>query len=257
MTEVLPHPLRIADFRNYVVTRLSMTLAQYAMVLIIGYQAYDLARSELGLGVQEASARLGLLGLLQFLPLFLLTPITGWVADRYSRLLIARLTLLLQLGCAVTLGVVTWTGAMHLPVLLAIAVLLGVARAFAGPAYSAIAPNLVPKAALPTAIALSSIAWQTGAIVGPAIGGIAYAVRHDFAYWAAAGLFALAFVFLWQVAPLKTRPPRPPPARWRRWRRGCATSRATRWCWVRSRWTCSPCCWRARPRCCRSTPATS
>ncbi len=200
------HPLRIPDFRNYVVTRWTMTLAQYAMVLIIGYQAYDLARSELGLGVQEASARLGLLGLLQFLPLFLLTPVTGWVADRYDRLVIARLTLLLQFACAVTLAAVTYVGAMHLPVLLGIAVLLGVARAFAGPAYSSIAPNLVPKAVLPTAIALSSIAWQTGAIVGPAIGGLAYAVRHDFAYWAAAGLFAIASLFLWQVKPLARRP---------------------------------------------------
>ncbi len=206
MTGPTPHPLRIPDFRNYVVTRWTMTLAQYAMVLIIGYQAYDLARSELGLSVQESSARLGLLGLLQFLPLFLLTPVTGWVADRYDRLTIARLTLLLQLACAVTLGAVTLAGAMHLPVLLAIAVLLGVARAFAGPAYSSIAPNLVPKAVLPTAIALSSIAWQTGAIVGPAIGGLAYSVRHDFAYWAAAGLFATASVFLWQVQPLARRP---------------------------------------------------
>ncbi len=202
----VPHPFRIPDFRNYVVTRWTMTLAQYAMVLIIGYQAYDLARSELGLSVQDASAWLGLLGLLQFLPLFLLTPITGWVADHYDRLLIARLTLVLQLSCAVTLGAVTLAGAMHLPVLLVIAVLLGVARAFAGPAYSAIAPNLVPKASLPTAIALSSIAWQTGAIAGPAIGGVAYAIRPDFAYWAAAALFSVAFVFLWQVSPLKRRP---------------------------------------------------
>ena len=201
-----PHPLRIRDFRHYVFTRWTMTLAQYAMVLIIGYQAYDLARSELGLGVQEASARLGLLGLLQFLPLFLLTPVTGWVADRYNRLMIARATLLLQFACAVALGAVTLAGAMHLPVLLSVAVLLGVARAFAGPAYSAIAPNLVPKAVLPTAIALSSIAWQTGAIVGPAIGGLAYAARPDVAYWTASGLFAVAFGFLLTVGPLRTRP---------------------------------------------------
>ena len=65
---------------------------------------------------------------------------------------------------------------MSLYWLYGIAALLGVARAFAGPALGALAPNLVPAKMLPNAIALSSIAWQSGTVVGPAVGGYLYAV---------------------------------------------------------------------------------
>jgi MFS family permease len=75
-------------------------------------------------------------------------------------------------------------------------VLLGIARAFNGPALSALAPNLVPKDVLPNAIALSSIAWQSGMIVGPAIGGYAFAWFPPAAYLASTALFLVAFVFL-------------------------------------------------------------
>src|SRR3546814_3294606 len=82
---------------------------------------------------------------LQFLPLFVTTPITGWVADRFDRRWITRVTLCLQVFCALVLAIATHEGVMGLPILFSIAVLLGVGRAFAGPAFSALAPNLVPQ----------------------------------------------------------------------------------------------------------------
>jgi len=83
-----------------------------------------------------------------------------------------------------------------------VAALLGVARAFAGPALQALAPNLVPRAILPRAIALSSIAWQSGAIAGPAIGGYLYAWAPFAPYAASAGLFAVAFGSLMCIGPV-------------------------------------------------------
>ena len=163
-------PLRIANFRAYFVSRLTMTLAQYAMMLIIGWQTYNIARDS-GLGVAEASGQLALIGLLQFVPLFLLTPFSGWAADHFDRRNVARLTMLAQLGCAATLTWFTWSETLTITALFGVAIVLGIVRAFNGPALSALAPNLVPKTILPNAIALSSIAWQTGMIVGPAIGG--------------------------------------------------------------------------------------
>ena len=186
-------PFRIANFRAYWLGRLSMTLAQYAMLLIIGWQTYNLARDG-GMSVGEASGQLALIGLLQFVPLFLLTPFTGLVADKFNRRNIGRAMVFVQLVCATTLAIFTWNDAIALPVLYAVAVALGFGRAFAGPALSALAPNLVPKEILPNAIALSSISWQTGMIVGPALGGRLYEELPALPYIVAAGLFLVAIV---------------------------------------------------------------
>ena len=82
------------------------------------------------------------------------------------------------------------------------AALLGVGRAFAGPALGALAPNLVPRDILPRAIALSSISWQTGAVIGPAIGGYLYAFASYAPYAVSAVLFAIAFASLLAIGPV-------------------------------------------------------
>ena len=200
-----PHPFRIANFRAYWIARLTMTLAQNGMILVIGWQTYHIARQTMD--QQHAAAQLGLIGLLQFLPLFLTTPITGLVADLVDRRLIARVTIALQLAAAMVLEYATWSGEIGLPVIFTVAVMLGLARAFAGPAFGALAPNLVPASVLPTAIALSSTSWQVGGIVGPAIGGFAYAIAPWLAYAVASALFALALVAVLLITPVP-RPPR-------------------------------------------------
>ena len=204
-------PFRVANFRAYWVSRLSMTLAQYAMMLIIGWQTYNIARDG-GMSVAGASGQLALIGLFQFLPLFLLTPFSGLAADRFDRRNLARMTVLLQLCCAAVLAALTWRDAIALHWLYAIAVVLGVVRAFNGPALSALAPNLVPKAILPNAIALSSIAWQTGMIVGPAIGGYLYALVPALPYVVAGVLFAVSITALSFIGKVP-QPPIPGAAR--------------------------------------------
>ncbi|MFA5965067.1 MAG: MFS transporter [Sphingomonas sp.] len=199
------HPFRIANFRAYWAARLAMTIAQNGMIIVIGWQVYTIARQTMSPGL--AAAQLGLVGLLQFVPLFVTTPITGWVADRFDRRMIARATVALQLICALILALATFQGWIALPVLFGVAILLGLARAFAGPAFSALAPNLVPREVLPTAIALSSISWQVGTIIGPAIGGFAYAHAPSGAYWLAAGLFGSALFCMMLIGKV-AQPPR-------------------------------------------------
>ena len=198
-------PFRIANFRAYWVSRFAMTLAQYAMMLIIGWQTYTLARSG-GMDVGEASGQLAIIGLLQFVPLFLLTPFSGLAADRLNRRNVGRAMVFLQLLCAAALAWLTYNDAITLPYLFAVAVALGVARAFSGPAFSALAPNLVPKAILPSAIALSSIAWQVGMIVGPAIGGYLYSVLPFLPYAVAGALFAVSIAALSMIGDVPRSP---------------------------------------------------
>lgn len=200
MTDALPHPLRIPNFRSFWVARLAGTLAQSALILIIGWQVYGLARVDLS--VRESAFLLGMIGLVQFLPLFALTPVVGWVADRFDRRTIGRLSLIVQLACCALLGLLTHWDRLSLVALFGVAFFLGIARAFAGPAFSALAPNLVPRAILPTAIAVSSIAWQVGMIAGPSIGGVLYAIDPDLAYAGASLLFCVALAGIFTIGPV-------------------------------------------------------
>ncbi len=204
MASAAPHPFSFANFRAYWAARFCMTLAQNAMIIVIGWQTYTIARQTMS--PAAAAAQLGLIGLLQFLPLFLSTPITGYVADRFDRRWIARLTVTLQMSAALILAVATYEGWITLPVLFTVAVLLGLARAFAGPAFSALAPNLVPRESLPTAIALSSISWQIGTIIGPAIGGVVYAHAQSAAYWLSTALYGCALGALLMIGRVSSPP---------------------------------------------------
>ncbi|HEX2623915.1 MAG TPA: MFS transporter [Sphingomicrobium sp.] len=197
---LLPAPLRIADFRAYWIARLTATIGQMAMVIVIGWQVYDIARETMDL--KAAALRLGIIGVVQFVPLFVLTPVTGWTADHVDRRWVARGAVFLELLCAAALAIFAWSGSHSLVPLYTVAALLGVARAFAGPSLGALAPNLVPRDILPNAIALSSIAWQSGAIAGPALGGYLYAAHPVAPYAVSAALFAVSLIGLLTIGPV-------------------------------------------------------
>ncbi len=195
-------PFAFRDYRFFWAMRICFTIAGTMLVVVIGWQVYDLARQTMQ--PKEASFWLGMIGLAQFLPLFLLTPITGYVADRIDRRLIVRLSVLLELVSAALLGWLAWRDAMSMEALFIVAVALGVGRAFAGPALSSFAPNIVPREVLPTAIAWSSIAWQSGAVLGPPLGGFLYASAPHVPYFAASGALTISLA----MAMLISRIPR-------------------------------------------------
>lgn len=202
----LPGPLAHRDFRYYWFARFTAVMATMAMVVILGYQVYDVARADYGMSIREASFQLGLLGLIQFVPLALLTPLAGWVADRFERRRVAQLADLLDGSVALTLAFATWQDALSLPLLFALAGAHGAARAFVNPAMSAIAPNIVPPEILPRAIAMSSIAWQSASVIGPAVGGLLYVAHASAPHWFACAMLALSMTAIGCV-----RPVYPPP----------------------------------------------
>lgn len=197
-----PSPLSFVDYRYYWLARFLAVVATMAMVVVIGYQLYDTARTDYGMSIREASFQLGLLGLFQFVPLAILTPVAGWVADRFERRRVAIFANGIDLLVAAALGWFTWTDALTLPLLFALAALHGVARVFVGPAMSAIAPNIVPPAVLPRAIAMSSIAWQSASVIGPAVGGLLYAVHPPSVYIFSAALLGLSAFTIGRVRPV-------------------------------------------------------
>lgn len=198
--ERTPSPFRYRDFRFYWVARLSSNIANMGMVVVIGWQVYDIARRTMA--PREAALQLGFVGLAQFLPLLALTLVAGWTADRIDRRWIARASLTLECACAAFLAWMAWHDTTSLPSLFAVAALLGVARAFMVPALSGLAPNLVPAASLPNAIAMSALAWQAGGISGPALGGYLYAGAPHLPYLASAALFAVSVLATSCIGPV-------------------------------------------------------
>jgi MFS family permease len=195
-------PLAYRDFRLFWIARFSAVFATMAMVVVIGWQVYDIARSDYGMTPKQAAFQLGLIGVAQFLPLLLLTPVAGWVADRFERRLVARLANAIDMICALTLAVLTAQDALTLPILFGLAAFHGVARVFVGPAMSAIAPNLVPPQILPQAIAMNSIAWQSASVGGPALGGLLYAVSPASPYWFSVGALGISILAMSLIKPI-------------------------------------------------------
>lgn len=194
------HPFALSDFRYFWLARMCTTLAQNCVIVVIGWQVYDIARRSME--PRQAALWLGLIGLAQFAPLFLLTPVTGWVADRLDRRLIVRLCSGAQMLCAAVLWIYAAAGHASLAPLFVVAVVLGIARAFYAPAQNALAPNLVPVDLVPRAIATNAIAVRTGAIAGPVAGGYLYAVTAQLPYACSAVLFGLALAFALLIGPV-------------------------------------------------------
>jgi MFS family permease len=114
---------------------------------------------------------LGAVGLARILPVIVFSLIGGALADVLNR---RRILFLTQTGMALVafaLGWLTLTAHIDLWHIYLLTALQAVAQAFDGPARQALVPNLVPTSDLPNAFSLSSIANQTGSIVGPAMSG--------------------------------------------------------------------------------------
>lgn len=204
------NPLAIVDFRRYWCARFIAVFATMSMVVLIGYQLYDVARADYGMSVAEASFQLGLLGLAQFIPLFLLTPVAGLAADRFDRRYVAAFANGLDGLIAGLLALLTWADALNLPILFTLAAAHGAARVFVNPAMSAIAPNIVPAPLLPRAIAMSSMAWQTASVIGPAVGGMVFARAEWLPHAMSAAMLIGAMVLVLGIRPIKVSHDGPP-----------------------------------------------
>ncbi|GFO56194.1 MFS transporter [Geomonas sp. Red276] len=185
-TDILdPHTpmLRHHPFRQFWLGRLASTLSFQMQGVAVGWQIYALTGS---------AWYLGLVGLAQFLPMFLLTLVVGHTADRYDRRKIAALCQLIEGGALATMAVGSYGGWLTKEAILGIVFVIGAARAFESPTMQALLPTLVPQEWIPRAAAWSASANQTASIVGPALGGILYAVGPTTVYAAGSLLFLTA-----------------------------------------------------------------
>ncbi len=167
--------------------RMSSTIAYQMLAVAVGWQVYALTGSPF---------YLGLVGLAQFLPMFLLTLVVGHVADRYDRRTIVRLCQFIEGVGTLALAVGSYSGWVTKEAILVIVLMLGAARAFENPTMQSVLPNLVTAELLPRAVAFSTSSGQTAAIMGPALGGFLYAAHPTVAYAAVGMLFLGGSLFI-------------------------------------------------------------
>jgi MFS family permease len=186
--------LRYRDFAVYAAARFCATLSWQMLNVAVGWQVYQLTRDPL---------HLGLIGLAQFLPFFALVLPAGQVADRADRRLVLIGAYLVEASCAAMLLWFTLSGERGIwPVFLAM-FLFGCGRAFWMPAGQAITPNLVPVEAFPSAVAVNSTLFQTGVIVGPAIGGVLLLLGPGVVYGTVLGLLTLVVLLVTSIKPVR------------------------------------------------------
>jgi len=159
--------LRYPSFRYFVIGRTLFMMAVQMQNIAVSWEIYQRLKSN----PRQAAVALGIIGLVQVVPVFVLAIPAGHIADRFDRLRIIMVTQLVFVFSTLALLVVSH---MDAPVLAYYIILfLGtVGRSFIGPAVSALPSMLVPRAALPNASTWSSMGMQIPAMAGPALGGI-------------------------------------------------------------------------------------
>jgi MFS family permease len=148
---------------------------------------YDLTNNPLDLGI---------VGLMQFIPLIALAIFVGQIADRHDRRAVIRNVQVFKALGALTLAAGSISGALTREMIFAIIFVVGIARAFEMPTIHAIVPDIVPQSILPRAIAAAATAGQTAIICGPALGGFLYAFGPATVYAICAVVFIAASVLV-------------------------------------------------------------
>lgn len=177
--------LRFRDFRLLVLGSFLAVIAEQMIGVAVGWELYERTRDPLSLG---------LVGLVEIVPVLLLALPAGQIADRRERKWVVVAAMSGLATCAFGLvGLSVSVG--PLVAIYALLFGIGVARAFQSPAFSAMSAQVVPSSHYGNAAAWSSGAWQVAAIMGPALGGVLLAL-----WGGASGVYAFSGCVLLLVA---------------------------------------------------------
>lgn len=217
ITKPRPFLLRHRDFGLYWGGMTFESLAVQIESVTIGWQVYTIARQSLD--INQSAFMVGMVGLAQFLPLFVLTLWAGSLADRHSRRAIVMSAIALKFCGVLGLVAISREASPSLHHIFAIAAVFGVARAFMSPAASALTPMLVPRSDMPQAISLKSLSWQLAVIAGPWLGGVLCAYSTTLAYSTAAALYLVTLSIV-SLVRKSTTPTRQPGSQWQQVKEG-------------------------------------
>jgi MFS family permease len=168
-----PTPYRHRDLAFFLSGRFLGTVAMQVQSVAIGWQIYEMERTPLALG---------LVGLCQFAPMFLLTLPAGEITDRLNQRVVLAVALVLQGVCGALFLGLSLAHVDNAIAFYAVLVLFGGARGFSGPAGQSLLAFLVPPERLARSIAVNSSVFMVAVIAGPALGGFLYALGPGATY---------------------------------------------------------------------------
>ena len=144
-------------------------------VSLVGIWMQRVAVGWLAWTLTHSGTWLGVMSMAEFFPVVFLSPLAGALADRRDRVGIIRVTQIAGSVEASLLAVLVYTGAITIELLLALTLLLGIFNAIAQPSRLALIPTLVDRPALPSALAINAIIFNSARFLGPAVAGVVIA----------------------------------------------------------------------------------
>jgi MFS family permease len=187
--------LRVPDFRRLLAGHLVWVLGSQMQTVGVGWQLYEKTSSTMALGM---------VGLVQVVPIIGLALLAGQMADRFDRRKVLMVATTLSAFCSFGLAAVTILGGNVL-LIYTLLFLNGVARSFQGPARSSLMPQLVPIPIFGNAVKWSVTGFELSAMIGPALGGASIAImKGTTLVYLSAG--SAAIFFLVMLAQLTKRP---------------------------------------------------
>ncbi len=183
------------SYARFWFSRISTTVAFQMASVAVGWQVYAITHSTFALGM---------VGLVQFLPMLLLALFSGHVADRLDRKTVIGTCQVVQSVTLAALALGSHFGKVTAVGIYCAIAAIGAARAFEAPTTQALVPGLVDRPMVPQAISWFTSATQTASIVGPALGGLLYILGSQVPYFSAAALYGVAALLSSTVKPKQT-----------------------------------------------------
>jgi MFS family permease len=180
--------LRYRDFRLFWSGQLISNVGTWMQMTATSWLLYQLTASPVLLGLN---------GIFRAVPAISLGLISGTFADRYDRRRMLLWTQVILGLLALGVGILDHVGHIQPWHIYTFTFLSASVGAFDGPARQAMFPSLVPRAALPNAVALNSLLWKGSALIGPSLGGIAISMMGTAgAFYANAASFSVVVITL-------------------------------------------------------------
>lgn len=189
--------MRVPHFRLLLAGRLIAQIGEQMVSVAVGWEIYEKTRDPF---------LLGMIGLVQVIPVFLFSLPAGVVVDRFNRKRVTLISQLILIACSLALTLLSSTNAPLILTFVTLAV-IGTARAFNNPAEGTLTPLLVPEGLFQSAATWSTMVWQLSAISGPAVGGILIGLSGSVSVYVANAFAGLVLVVVLLI--IRPRPQKP------------------------------------------------